>query len=194
MEHVVLDIETTGLSRYTNRITEIAAIKLKNDKIVDKFHSLINPEQHIPRFITRLTGIDDNMVEDAPKIKEVLPNFKPFLSDYPIVAHNAGFDFGFLEHNFQRHLNHQLNNKLICTMRLANRIPIDFKNKKLQTLCDYFRIKNESQHRAMGDAMATVLLLQNFKNILAKNNISTIEDIHKFSIKSAQKCRSEIRL
>lgn len=194
MKCIVLDIETTGMSRYYHKITEIAAVKIENNIIVDKFHTLINPQTHIPSFITRLTGIDDYLVKDAPKIYEVLPKLKDFLEEHTIVAHNAPFDKGFLEHNFKYHLNHNLENKTICTLRLANRVPIEFENRKLGTLCNYFNIKNEREHRAMGDTMATVELLNNFQKILYNNNIKTIEEICDFCFKPANKCRSNIKL
>jgi DNA polymerase III subunit alpha, Gram-positive type len=194
MKCIVLDIETTGMSRYYHKITEIAAVKVENNTVIDKFHTLINPQTHIPSFITKLTGIDDYMVKDAPVIEEVLPKLKDFLGEHTIVAHNATFDYGFLSHNFKMHINHELTNKAICTLRLANRIPIDFENRKLGTLCNYFNIKNEREHRAMGDTMATVQLLNEFTQILHKNNIKDIEDIHTFCFTPPQKCKDKIKL
>ncbi|MFW5977078.1 MAG: PolC-type DNA polymerase III, partial [Candidatus Nanoarchaeia archaeon] len=88
---VVLDIETTGLSPYTHAITEIAAQKISRGEVVEQFQSLINPQTKIPRFITQLTGITDEMVQDAPLIKDVLLELKEFLADHPVVAHNASF-------------------------------------------------------------------------------------------------------
>lgn len=192
--HIVLDIETTGLSRYTNKITEIAAIKLDDKKIIDKFHTLINPEQKIPKFITKLTGINNEMVKDSPKIKEVLPALKEFLGEHILVAHNAGFDVCFLNHNFKEHINHSLNNDVICTLRLSNRLPLEVENRKLGTLCNYFKIINNAEHRAMGDTEATVKLFKEFQTILKKQEIHTVEDVCKFCYKPAKTCREKIIL
>jgi len=99
MEYIVLDIETTGLSRYIHKITEIAAVKVKDNKIIEEYQTLVNPETKIPRFITRLTGIDNEMVKDAPTINEVMPGLLKFLGNHTIVAHNATFDYGFIAYN-----------------------------------------------------------------------------------------------
>lgn len=193
-DFIVLDIETTGLSRYTNKVTEIAAVKVKNDKIIDQFHSLINPEQKIPSFITKLTGIDNEMVKDSPKIHEILPLFKEFLGDHVLVAHNAGFDVGFLNHNLREYIAEELSNEIICTVKLANRIPLTTENRKLKTLCEYFKIKNESEHRAMGDTKATTELIREFRTILTKNEIKRVEEIVDFCRKPARECRERIKL
>lgn len=110
-EYIVLDIETTGLSKYMHNITEIAAVKIKDDKIVDEFHTLINPKEPIPRFITRLTGITNEMVKNSPTIKEALPDFLEFLGSTTIIAHNATFDYGFIEYNAKKHLGKKISNK-----------------------------------------------------------------------------------
>ena len=91
-EYVILDLETTGLSKKRHRITEIAAVRIKNKKIVDEFQTLVNPKQRIPSFITRLTGITNDMVREAEPIEKVLPSFLDFLGDHTIVAHCATFD------------------------------------------------------------------------------------------------------
>src|SRR5210317_2226828 len=97
--YVILDLETTGLSKHYHKITEIAAMKIKDNEIVDKFEALVNPQVPIPKFITRLTGITNEMVENEPTIDEIMPKFLEFLEDHPIVAHNATFDHGFLSEN-----------------------------------------------------------------------------------------------
>lgn len=93
--YIILDIETTGLSPINNDILEIAAIKIRNGKIIDKFDTLINPGVTIPPFISNLTGINNQMVCSAPYIDNVLPNLLKFVENLPIVAHNASFDIRF---------------------------------------------------------------------------------------------------
>ncbi|NQU79036.1 3'-5' exonuclease [Candidatus Woesearchaeota archaeon] len=179
MEYVVVDIETTGLSRYRHKITEIAAVRYNGKKMVDEFQSLVNPEVRIPRFITRLTGIDDELVKDAPKIPEVMQGFMEWLGDSTIVAHNASFDYGFLRHNAEL-LGEELSNDRLCTRKLANRLLPDMGSKKLCCLCDHFEIVNEQAHRAMGDVKATAHIFHNFQDMLAEIGIECMEKLKSF--------------
>jgi DNA polymerase III epsilon subunit family exonuclease len=176
MAYTVIDIETTGLSKYYHKITEIAAVRVNNGRITKKFQTLVNPEAHIPSFITRLTGIDDEMVEDAPLIREAMPGFLKFLGNRVFVAHNASFDHGFLNHSAKG----SIENPRLCTRKLANRLVPDLYSKKLGVLCEHFGIENSQAHRAMGDALATAELLNHFFGILDKKGFSKPEDILKF--------------
>ena len=186
----VIDIETTGLSKHRHKITEIAAAKVENHKIVDTFSTLVNPEVRIPSFITRLTGIDNEMTDRAPTIGKVLPAFKDFLGKDVFVAHNATFDFGFLEH--QMHLQHkqEILNPKLCTKKLANRILPDLPRKRLQDLCAHFEVENQAAHRAMGDVQATVQVFNGMCNILHEKGIQG-HDIVKFERLPVHKCFSE---
>ena len=177
---VVLDLETTGLSPYKDRITEIAASKVQDGEVIDTFHTLINPEIPIPHHITRITGITDSMVQDQPTIRHVLDDLKTFLEDHPIVAHNASFDFNFLKYNFLIEKEHKLTNQRICTARLARRILSHLPSKKLGSICEYYNIVNESAHRAGGDVDATVKVLSKFTETLSQVNITTISQVYKF--------------
>ncbi len=185
----VVDIETTGLSKTSDRITEVAAVKLYKGKIIDEFHSLVNPEKHIPSFITRLTGIDDKMVKDSPTINPVIKNFIDFLEDDIIVAHNATFDYGFLSYNAYLHHNVQLWNKKVCTRKLANRLIPQLPSKKLACLCEHFSIENDQAHRAMSDVKATTEIFLRFLQMLKENNISKFEDVYKLQNMPASKIR-----
>lgn len=180
-EYTVLDLETTGLSRERHRITEIAALKYDlSGNLLGEFHSLINPETPIPRFITRLTGITDDLVKDSPKIHEVLPGFLDFVGDSVLVAHNAAFDFGFLNHNSSLHLGKPLNNDCLCTRRLASRILSDLPSKKLSCICDYFELTNDQAHRAMTDTKVTAEIFKNFLQTLHASNFKTKDELLKF--------------
>ncbi|MGM5480404.1 MAG: 3'-5' exonuclease [Nanobdellota archaeon] len=177
---IVLDIETTGLSPYKHQITEIAAQKILNGVVLEEFHELINPQVPIPRFITRLTGITDDIVRDKPTIDAVLPSLKEFLKDHPIVAHNASFDMKFLQHNFFIHTNIRLDNPALCTAKLARRILHHLPSKKLGAVCEYYNVKNEQAHRALSDVSATVQILNNMTTMLYQYNIKTFNQINQF--------------
>ena len=179
-DYVIVDIETTGLSRHFHKITEIAAVKVRGDNVIDTFSTLVNPKCHIPSFITRLTGIDNEMVKDAPSIRKVLPDFLDFLGDSVFVAHNATFDYNFLDHNCRIHLKKTLKNPKLCTRKLANRLHHYLPSKKLSSLCKYFDVVNEAAHRAMGDAAATTTIFNYFLINLEERGINTTEDILKF--------------
>jgi len=155
MVFTVVDIETTGLSKQYHQITEIAAAKLRNGRITKTYQTLINPQVNIPDFITRLTGIDNEMVKDAPVIRAAMPEFKEFLGEDIFVGHCATFDFGFLDVNLRKHCNGSFANSRLCTRKLTNRIIPDLKRKRLIDLCQYFNIKNTQAHRAMADVNAT---------------------------------------
>ncbi len=179
-EYVVLDLETTGLSKYKHKITEIAAIKFRKDEVVDTFHSLVNPETKIPSFITKLTGINYEMVKDAPTINQIIPNLKEFLSNHTIIAHNSTFDYGFLNQNHFNHYNEPLSNQHLCTRKLANRLLPDLYSKKLSVLCEHFEITNKQEHRAMADVEVTAKIFSKFLEMMKKKDIKTKEEIVHF--------------
>ena len=162
-EYVVLDLETTGLTPYREGITEIAAIKCNNGKILEEFQTLINPERHIPNWIVRLTWITNEMVADAPRIDEVMPRFSEFLGDAIIVWHNVSFDFRFLNHYHYQCMWTYLENLTICTLKIARKLLPELPNRKLWTICEYFWIDNERAHRAMWDTRATLKVLERYQ-------------------------------
>jgi DNA polymerase III epsilon subunit family exonuclease len=170
-EYIVLDLETTWLIPYREWITEIAAIKCKNWKILDEFQTLINPERHIPNWIVRLTWITNEMVADAPTIKEVMPIFSEFLGNAIIVWHNVSFDFRFLSYYHYQCMWNYLENETLCTLKIARKLLPELPNKKLWTICEYFGITNESAHRAMWDTRATLKVLERYQMM---DNISQI--------------------
>lgn len=180
MAFTVIDIETTGLSRHYHKITEIAAAKVRNNKITKTYHTLVNPKVNIPYFITRLTGIDNEMVKEAPVIDKVLPSFVDFLGDDVFVAHNATFDFGFLEHNLRVYHNYKLDNSRLCTRKLANRLFPKLPRKRLCDLCELMNISNSSEHRAMGDVKATAEVFANMLKLMENKGIYRVDDIMKF--------------
>lgn len=178
--YTVVDIETTGLSRNYHHITEIAAARVRAGKIVEQYQTLVNPQVRIPAFITKLTGIDNEMVKNAPVIKEAIPSFVDFLGNDVFVAHNATFDYGFLDHNLENHHGKNLINKKLCTKKLANRLFPDLERKRLMDLCEHLGVENQQAHRALGDVQATAAVFSNMLGILQEKGISNVDDILKF--------------
>ena len=187
-DYVVLDIETTGLSRHRHSITEIAAVRLRRGKVVEEFQTLVNPECRIPRFITRLTGIDNEMVKDAPTINKVMPKFLKFLGDGVVVAHSATFDYGFLHVNAYEHTGKGLSNEKLCTRKLANRMLPDLGSKRLGNVCEHLGVVNEQAHRAMGDVRATTKVFVQFLEMLGEKGLVEHEDISRFECTPKRKC------
>lgn len=176
---IVLDIETTGLSSQRDGITEIAAVKVHQNEIIDRFHTLINPKRPIPSFITRLTGITDAMVADAPTIAQVLPGLQEFLGEHIIVAHNASFDARFIAHNLLLHHGCTLDNPILCTRKLANRL-VDIPKKRLSDLCDHYGLTNDVAHRAMSDVLATKDILLCMITTLRERGVATSAELLAF--------------
>lgn len=156
--YAIVDIETTG-GGGTSRITEIAVFRHDGTRIVDFFHSLINPEMYIPPFITRLTGIDNEMVKDAPTFFEVQDAVRAMTRDAWFVAHNAKFDYGFIKREFGA-LDEYFQRDLLCTVQLSRKIFPGLKSYSLGNLCESLEIMIENRHRAHGDAEATVRLFE----------------------------------
>ncbi len=153
--YVVFDVETTGLSAVYNKIIELAAVKVINGEIVDRFERFSNPHEPISHTITELTGITDDMVVNAPEIDDVLRDFRDFAGDSILVAHNAQFDMGFLNTGYEKAGFEKADNPVIDTLELARFLYPDMKNHRLNTLCKVFNIDLTQHHRAIYDAEAT---------------------------------------
>jgi DNA polymerase III epsilon subunit family exonuclease len=154
--YVVFDLETTGAKTPPCRITEIGAYHVRNGEIVGEFHTLVNPETPIPFFISMLTGITDEMVRNAPKFREVVDAFLTFIGDSVLVAHNAGFDMRFLNHEVGTiYEDYRLANPSICTVQLSRKLLPDIDNHRLKTVAEYFSVELINHHRANADALAT---------------------------------------
>ena len=156
LEFVVVDVEATGAKTPPNRLIELGAYRIRGGHIVDKFHSLVNPEIPIPRFVASLTGISNDMVREAPVFAEVAANWLDFVSDSVLVAHNAPFDTSFLNPEISRvYPGHRMINPHLCTVRLSRRALPDLSNHRLDTIATHFSIPIASRHRAGSDALAT---------------------------------------
>lgn len=155
----IIDIETTGGNPYRDKITEIAIYLHDGIRVVKEFHSLINPERKIPFFISRMTGITDEMVAGAPKFFEVAKTIVELTENSIFVAHNATFDYNFIKTEF-KNLGYFYQKECLCTVKLSRKIIPGHKSYSLGKLCQELDIRIENRHRAKGDALATVILFE----------------------------------
>jgi len=154
-EYIVFDVETTGLSAIYDTIIELAGVKIRNGEVVDTFESFANPHHPLSATTIELTGITDDMVQDAPEVEEMLHKFYEWSEDAIYVAHNATFDMGFLNTGFQKIGIGKSKNPVIDTLELARFLYPEFKNHRLNTLAKKFDIELTQHHRAIYDAEAT---------------------------------------
>ncbi len=151
---VALDLETTGSRAGTSKITEIGAVRFEGFQEVGRFHTLVNPQRPIPPIITHITGITQEMVADAPRIEQVVPDLLEFLRGAVIVAHNAAFDVGFLNYELQRLKGRRLGEGAIDTLPLARLLAPGLPNYRLRTVADALGAPVTACHRALADAQA----------------------------------------
>ena len=160
----VIDVETTGLSAKTEKITEIAIYLHDGEKVVDEFVSLVNPERKIPYQITAMTGINDRMVADAPKFYEIAKKIVELTEGKTIVGHNVSFDYNFIRHEFKS-LGYEFRRTTFCTCRMSRRAFPGKRSYGLGKLCRELNIPNHARHRASGDALATTKLFEMIRSV-----------------------------
>lgn len=172
--YAIVDIETTGLQVQEDKITEIAIFLHDGNQVIKTFHSLINPERFVPEFITKLTGINNDMLIDAPKFYEIAKDIVEMTEGKVFVAHNAHFDYTFLKNEF-KNLGFNFQRKTLCTVRLSRKIIPKLPSYSLGNICNYLNINHLNKHRAKGDAEATshlfTYLLNQNEDKLNKNII-----------------------
>ncbi|MFR4565243.1 PolC-type DNA polymerase III, partial [Anaerotignum sp.] len=176
--YVVFDIETTGLSKEKEMITEIGAVKVADGKIIDRFSIFVNPQRPISAEITKLTGITDDMVKDAPTIENVLPEFLKFCEDTVLVAHNASFDTGFIRIAAERAGLGELHHTIVDTLELARALLPELNKHKLDIVCEHLGVTLNGHHRAVNDAEATAEVFIKFLDMLAEKKIFTLDEIN----------------
>lgn len=157
IKYAIVDIETTGGMSHRDKITEIGIVIHDGEKIVDSWESLINPERNIPANITRITGITNDMVQDAPKFFEVAKKVVELTEGAIFVAHNVRFDYGFIKNAFEN-LGYTYTRKQLCTVRLTRKSFPGLRSYALGNLIKHFDIKVNARHRALDDAMATAII------------------------------------
>ena len=177
--YCVLDLETTGLSFRTEKITEIGIMKMNEQgEVIDEFECFVNPEKPIPQRVVEVTNITDEMVKDAETIDKVMPKVLEFVGDSVIVAHNADFDVGFLKYNAKQ-LGLSLDNTYLDTLRLAKDLFPDYKKYKLGIIAENLGIEVIVAHRALDDVDTTVKVFKVMLDMLEKKGAKKLDDIDK---------------
>ena len=169
---VFLDIETTGASAHSSRITEIGALRVENGRVVRTFKQLINPGQSVPPFITRMTGISDDMLWDAPQFKTIADDLEVFLDGALFIAHNVNFDYSFIKKEFER-IGYRFDMDRACTVKLSRRIYPQYRSHRLDKVIERMGIRVESRHRAFDDAE---VLWKFYTDIIEKHGYDATSD------------------
>ncbi|PUZ20692.1 DNA polymerase-3 subunit epsilon [Chitinophaga costaii] len=164
--YAIVDIETTGGHARANGITEIAIFVHDGHQVIERYETLVNPGKPIPYYIQSLTGITNEMVEDAPFFEEVAPRVYELLRNNIFIAHNVNFDYSFIHHHLQG-CGYDLHSKKLCTVRMSRKVIPGLPSYSLGKLCRSLNISLHDRHRAAGDAEATVRL---FERLLASDN------------------------
>lgn len=200
----VLDLETTGLDPFFDEIIEVGIIKVRNNEVVDTYSSLIQPklyryfddegneiEYYIDDFIVELTGITNEMLKDAPVLKDVYKDIEDFIGDGIIVGHNINFDINFLYDFARENGFKEVSNDYWDSMKLARRILRDLKHHRLRDLADFFNINYEG-HRSLNDCKTTLSIMQLLKSFADENNIDylTLPHIYNADMRNI-KCTAE---
>lgn len=174
--YCVLDLETTGFSPVTEKITEIGIMKYKEGKVIDKFSCFVNPEKPIPLKVIEITNITNDMVKDAETIEQVFPKILEFIKGSVLVAHNAAFDIGFLKHN-AKVLGYDFDFTYLDTLTLAQELFPEYKTYKLGRIAKNLGISVEVAHRALDDVDTTVKVFKIMLEKLKERGAQTLEDI-----------------
>jgi DNA polymerase-3 subunit alpha (Gram-positive type) len=168
-EYIAIDLEMTGLKVKTDRILEIGAVKIKGNQLEDTFQTFVNPHRKLDGEITKLTGITDEMVADAPDAKDAFLAFLEFSQDLALIGHNVMFDYSFLKQcavncdvDFER--------PVIDTLKIARKLLVEPEKKSLASLCTYFQIEQRNAHRALDDAISAAKLFLCLKECHGESN------------------------
>ena len=178
LSYVVVDTETTG-GRHggADRITEIAAVVVRDGEIVELFETLVNPQRSIPYFVSQLTNITWDMVRDAPTFDRVAPDVIRVLEGNVFVAHNAMFDWRFVTSELSRSTGRKLGGRRLCTVKMARKVLPQLSRRSLDHISRYYGVENHARHRAGGDALATAKCLIRMLSDLSDRGCATWGDL-----------------
>ena len=168
-DYVVFDLETTGISPKTDEVVEISAVKVEHGKVTDEFSTLVNPKQRIPYGASRVNGITDDMVAEAPFFEQVLEEFLEFIEGFVLVGHNiARFDMNFLYRDVEKYFERSLANDYIDTLQMARRELPNLEHHRLTDLAEYYGISAEGAHRALNDCRMNQQVFEKMGNPVYK--------------------------
>jgi DNA polymerase III epsilon subunit family exonuclease len=174
----VVDVETTGMrARAGDRVTEIAVVHAQGGKVELAFESLVNPGRPIPRFIVALTGISDESVAAAPRFEDIADQVVAALAGRVFVAHNARFDWAFVQAEIERSQSFEIRMPKLCTVRMMRRLVPELERRSLDSVMFYFGLETDRRHRAGGDAIVTAKALQKLIERARSAGIATWEDL-----------------
>jgi DNA polymerase III subunit epsilon len=177
---VFLDIETTGGSPVDSRITEIGAVRVENGEVAGSFSQLLNPGQPVPYYITKLTGISDDMLWDQPAFHGVADELEYFLREAIFVAHNVNFDYSFIKEEFRR-MGGRFNMDRFCTVRLSRQLYPAQRRHNLDTVIQAHGLTVANRHRALDDA---TVLHEFYKKALQEHGLQLYAAINKIMVRS----------
>lgn len=191
MSFVVVDVETTGgRPQAGDRITEFAAVVVRDGAVAESFETLLNPDRPIPPWITRLTNISWDMVRDAPRFRDVCDHVLEVVGGHVFTAHNARFDWGFVSMEVERATGRTLTGRQLCTVRLARRLLPQLRRRSLDYVADHYNVNIGARHRAMGDALATAHVLLGLLRDAAGQGCATWGDLERLlSVSTASRRR-----
>jgi len=190
---VVVDLETTGGSALFDRVLEVAAIRVRNGVVEDRFECLVEPGMPIPPIVTRITGINASLVRNQPTFESLLPRMRSLMDGAVLVAHNVSFDGNFLASAFRR-ANVPWEGDRLCTLRLARRLIPGLHSYRLDSLCAFLGFTFVQRHRAGPDAEATLEVLQHLLQTALSNGISTLAALLKLQQQPVTKKRHKGRV
>ena len=183
LDFVVLDVEALGARAVPARIIELGAYRLRSGQIIDEFQTLINPGVPLPRFISVLTGITDEMLAGAPRFADIVRAWLDFSGEAVLVAHNATFDLARLNQEIARIFpGCRMRNPELCTVEFARRIVRNLDSHNLDALAEHFGFEIPERHRAAGDARATTWILLRLLDQLEAHGVHTLADARGFHI------------
>jgi len=191
LQYAVVDVETTGGSASRgHRVTEVAAYRIdRSGTFLDEVRSLVDPDRPIPRSVSRLTGITNAMVADAPRFAEVTPGLQRVMANAVFVAHNAAFDQSFIREELRRADLAGAAGRTLCTVRMARRLVPEIRSNSLDALIHFFGVPCEARHRAWADARATVDVFLELLDRAESSDLRTWSELETFLARRKERPR-----